>query len=217
MRLSRYSSLVDAIGHTPLVEVSRFCPNPAFICYVKLEGLNPTGSVKDRVALYLIDALESAGRLTPESIILEPTSGNTGISLAMICRVRGWPLTVVMPANVTRERRQLLEIYGATIINSPAELGSNGAVAWPARWRPTTRDSCWPTSTPTREPAGALRDDCTRDHRRLPRDRCVCRRTRDRWNADGGGSAAARISGGREGLRSGTYARGAGPGVALVG
>jgi cysteine synthase B len=127
--LSRFSSLVDAIGHTPLVEVSRFCPNPDVHLYVKLEGLNPTGSVKDRVALYLINSLESAGRLTPESMILEPTSGNTGISLAMICRLRGWPLTVVMPANVTRERRELLEIYGAAIIDSPPELGSNGAVA----------------------------------------------------------------------------------------
>ena len=125
----RYSSLIDAIGHTPLVEIARFCPNPNVRLLVKLEGMNPTGSVKDRVARYLVDGLESAGRLTPGSVILEPSSGNTGISLAMICRLRGWPLTVVMPANVTRERRQVLEIYGATIIDSPAELGSNGAVA----------------------------------------------------------------------------------------
>jgi len=125
----RYSSLVDAIGHTPLVEVPRFCPNPGVRLYVKLEGLNPTGSVKDRIARYLIESLEDAGRLRPGSIVLEPTSGNTGIALAMICRLRDWPLTVVMPANVTRERRQLLEIYGATIVESPAELGSNGAVA----------------------------------------------------------------------------------------
>lgn len=124
----RYASLIDAIGHTPLVEIARFCPNPDVHLYVKLEGLNPTGSVKDRVARYLIESLESAGRLGPDSIVLEPTSGNTGISLAMICRPRGLPLTVVMPANVTRERRQLLEIYGATIVDSPAELGSNGAV-----------------------------------------------------------------------------------------
>jgi len=125
----RYASLVDAIGHTPLVEVPRFCPNPAVHLYVKLEGLNPTGSVKDRVARYLIESLEADGRLKPGSIVLEPTSGNTGIALAMICRLRGWPLTVVMPANVTRERRQLLDIYGATIVESVAELGSNGAVA----------------------------------------------------------------------------------------
>ena len=125
----RYSSLVEAIGHTPLVEIPRFCPNPAVHLYVKLEGVNPTGSVKDRVARYLIESLEEAGRLNSDSIVLEPSSGNTGISLAMICRLRGWPLTVVMPANVTRERRQMLDIYGATIVESPAELGSNGAVA----------------------------------------------------------------------------------------
>jgi cysteine synthase len=128
-RTRRYGSLIDAIGHTPLVEVSRFCPNPAVRLLVKLEGANPTGSVKDRVARYLIEGLERDGRLRPDSVILEPSSGNTGISLAMICRVRGYRLAVVMPSNVTRERRQLLEIYGAEIIDSPGELGSNGAVA----------------------------------------------------------------------------------------
>jgi cysteine synthase B len=127
--LSPSSSLLDAIGHTPMVEVARFCPNPAVRLLVKLEGANPTGSVKDRVARYLVEALERSGRLTPGSVILEPSSGNTGISLAMICRLRGWPLTVVMPANVTRERRQMLDIYGAQVVDSPAELGSNGAVA----------------------------------------------------------------------------------------
>lgn len=127
--MSRYSSLLEAIGHTPLVEVPRFCPNRDVHLYVKLEGLNPTGSVKDRVARYLVESLEASGRLKPDSMILEPTSGNTGISLAMICRLRDWRLTVVMPANVTRERRELLEIYGATIVDSPAQLGSNGAVA----------------------------------------------------------------------------------------
>ena len=124
----RYASLIDAIGHTPLVELSRFNPNPHVRLLAKLEGTNPTGSVKDRVARYLIEGLESAGRLGPDSIILEPSSGNTGISLAMICRLKGYRLTVVMPSNVTRERRQLLAIYGADIIESPAELGSNGAV-----------------------------------------------------------------------------------------
>jgi [CysO sulfur-carrier protein]-thiocarboxylate-dependent cysteine synthase len=125
----RYSSLVDAIGHTPLVEVSRFNPNPNVHLFVKLEGANPTGSVKDRVARYLIDSLDSSGRLNADSIVLEPTSGNTGIALAMMCRTRGLPLTVVMPSNVTQERRKLLEIYDATIVESSAELGSNGAVA----------------------------------------------------------------------------------------
>ena len=125
----RYSSLIEAIGHTPLVEIARFCPNPRVKLLVKLEGVNPTGSVKDRVARYMIEGLEAAGRLKGDSIVLEPSSGNTGIALAMICRLRGWPLTVVMPANVTRERRQMLDIYGAAVVESPAELGSNGAVA----------------------------------------------------------------------------------------
>jgi [CysO sulfur-carrier protein]-thiocarboxylate-dependent cysteine synthase len=125
----RYASLIDAIGHTPLVEISRFCPNPAVRLLVKLEGANPTGSVKDRIARYLIDGLERDGLLSPDSVILEPSSGNTGISLAMICRLKGYRLAIVMPDNVTRERRQLLEIYGAEIIESPGELGSNGAVA----------------------------------------------------------------------------------------
>jgi cysteine synthase len=95
---------------------------------VKLEGFNPTGSVKDRVARYLIEGLEREGRIGSDSVMLEPSSGNTGISLAMICRIRGYRLAVVMPDNVTRERRQLLEMYGAQIIDSPGELGSNGAV-----------------------------------------------------------------------------------------
>jgi len=125
----RYPSLIEAIGHTPLVELARFNSNPNVRLLAKLEGANPTGSVKDRVARYLIEGLEMSGRLRPDSIILEPSSGNTGISLAMICRLKGYRLTVVMPSNVTRERRQLLAIYGADIIESPPELGSNGAVA----------------------------------------------------------------------------------------
>jgi cysteine synthase B len=95
----------------------------------KLEGMNPTGSVKDRVARYMVDALERDRRLGPDSIILEPSSGNTGISLAMISRIRGYRLAVVMPDTATRERRQVLEMYGAQIIDSPGELGSNGAIA----------------------------------------------------------------------------------------
>jgi len=127
--VTAYSSLIDAIGNTPLVEIKRFNLNPRVRMLVKLEGFNPTGSVKDRVARYLIEGLERDGRLGPDSIILEPSSGNTGIALAMIARVRGYKLAVVMPDNVTRERRQLLEMYGAQIIDSPGELGSNGAVA----------------------------------------------------------------------------------------
>ncbi len=129
----RYPSIVDAIGHTPLVEIPRLCPNPNVRLYAKLEGLNPTGSVKDRVAKYLIEDLEASGRLGPDSIIIEPTSGNTGIALAMIARRRGYRIAVVMPDNVTQERRQLLTIFGAEIIDSPGAKGSNGAVEL-AKW-----------------------------------------------------------------------------------
>jgi cysteine synthase B len=111
-----------------LVAIAGMCPNPDVTLLAKLEMLNPTGSLKDRVALYLIDDLERSGRLTAESIILEPTSGNTGISLAMVARRRGYRLTVVMPDNVTAERRQLLTLFGAEIIDSPGSEGSNGAV-----------------------------------------------------------------------------------------
>ena len=121
--------MIDLIGHTPLVEIQRFNPNPDVRLLVKLEGANPTGSVKDRVARYLVEDLERSGRLSPDSVILEPSSGNTGISLALVCRLKGYRLAVVMPDNVTRERRQLLEIYGAQIIDSPGAQGSNGAVA----------------------------------------------------------------------------------------
>jgi cysteine synthase B len=125
----RYASIVDAIGHTPLVAIPRMSPNPAVAIYAKLEAFNPTGSVKDRVAKALIEDLEASGRLTPESVILEPTSGNTGIALAMIARRQGYRVAVVLPDNVTEERRQLLRLYGAQIIDSPGHLGSNGAVA----------------------------------------------------------------------------------------
>jgi [CysO sulfur-carrier protein]-thiocarboxylate-dependent cysteine synthase len=125
---ARPGSIEDAIGHTPLVAIPEMCPNPDVTLLAKLEMLNPTGSLKDRVALYLVDDLERSGRLTAESIILEPTSGNTGISLAMIAGRRGYRLTVVMPDNVTAERRQLPTLFGAKIIDSPGAEGSNGAV-----------------------------------------------------------------------------------------
>src|SRR3712207_2255511 len=125
----KYGDIVQAIGHTPLVELKRLSPKPGVRLYVKLEGMNPTGSVKDRVARSLIEDAESKGVLGPEHTILEPTSGNTGISLAMICSRKGYPLKVVMPENVTEERTQLLRMYGAEIVYSPGEQGSNGAVA----------------------------------------------------------------------------------------
>jgi len=120
---------VGAIGNTPLVELKRLSPTPGVRIFAKLESYNPTGSVKDRVARALIEDAEDKGAIPPGQTILEPTSGNTGISLAMICQRKGYPLTVVMPDNVTAERTQLLTMYGAEIVYSPGEQGSNGAVA----------------------------------------------------------------------------------------
>jgi cysteine synthase B len=125
----RYEDILDAIGHTPLVAIPRMSPNPNVRILAKLEMTNPTGSVKDRVAKYLVDDLERRGVLTPESIILEPTSGNTGIALAMIGRRKGYRVALVMPDNVTNERRQMAALFGAEVIDSPGHLGSNGAIA----------------------------------------------------------------------------------------
>jgi [CysO sulfur-carrier protein]-thiocarboxylate-dependent cysteine synthase len=125
----KYGDTVAAIGHTPLVELKSFAPKPDVRVWAKLESHNPTGSVKDRVARSLIEDAESRGAIETGQTILEPTSGNTGISLAMICRRKGYPLKVVMPSNVTEERTQLLRMYGAEIVYSPGEQGSNGAVA----------------------------------------------------------------------------------------
>jgi [CysO sulfur-carrier protein]-thiocarboxylate-dependent cysteine synthase len=125
----KYGDIVQAIGNTPLVELRRLSPRPGVRIYVKLESYNPTGSVKDRVARSMIERAEEDGLIRPGQTILEPTSGNTGISLAMICRRKGYPLKVVMPDNVTTERTQLLKMYGAEIVYSPGEQGSNGAVA----------------------------------------------------------------------------------------
>ncbi|MEA2368104.1 MAG: [CysO sulfur-carrier protein]-thiocarboxylate-dependent cysteine synthase [Thermoleophilaceae bacterium] len=125
----KYSDIVAAIGHTPLVELRRLAPKPGVRIYAKLESYNPTGSVKDRVARALIEDAETRGQIAPGQTILEPTSGNTGISLAMICQRKGYPLKVVMPDNVTAERTQLLHMYGAEIVYSPGAEGSNGAVA----------------------------------------------------------------------------------------
>jgi cysteine synthase B len=125
----RYGDILEAVGHTPLVEIPRMSPNPAVRIFAKLEMLNPTGSVKDRVAKYLIEDLEARGRLHEDSIILEPTSGNTGIALAMIGRRKGYRVALVMPDNVTNERRQMAALFGAEVIDSPGATGSNGAIA----------------------------------------------------------------------------------------
>ncbi|MBM3138802.1 MAG: cysteine synthase family protein [Chloroflexi bacterium] len=125
----RYASLLDLVGHTPLVDISQLSPNPRVELWAKLEGQNPTGSVKDRIAKYMIDAAEGRGELAPGRVICEPTSGNTGIALALIALIRGYEMKVVMPDAVSEERTELLRAFGTEIIYSPGELGSNGAVA----------------------------------------------------------------------------------------
>jgi cysteine synthase len=127
--MARFDSLVDSLGDTPLVGLPRLSPTPDVRLWAKLEDHNPTGSVKDRAALWMVREAEKDGRLAPGATILEPTSGNTGISLAMVAKLRGYRLICVMPANTSVERRQLLEMYGAEIISSPAAGGSNQAVA----------------------------------------------------------------------------------------
>lgn len=124
----RYESVLDLIGDTPLVGIHSLSPNPDVRIYAKLEGQNPGGSSKDRIALHMVEAAEKDGRLRPGDTILEPSSGNTGIGLALVARVRGYRLRVVMPENVSVERRQLLEIFGAEVTLSPPEEGSNGAI-----------------------------------------------------------------------------------------
>ena len=129
--MAPHGSILELIGNTPLVEVSQLSPNPDVRILVKLEGKNPGGSVKDRVALSMVEAAERDGTLvpgTPGQVLIEPTSGNTGIGLALVCRVKGYRLKVVLPTNVSPERRQLLELWGAEIIESPGSEGSNGAV-----------------------------------------------------------------------------------------
>ena len=155
----RYGNVVEAVGNTPLVELPRLSPKPGVRIFAKLEGRNPTGSVKDRVAKAMIEAAEAEGAIEPGQTILEPTSGNTGISLAMICRRKGYPLKVVMPDNVTEERTQLLRMYGAEIVYSEGAQGLERRGRAGARdgRRPTPRTTC-PTSTATRPTRGAHYD-----------------------------------------------------------
>ncbi|GAY08658.1 PLP-dependent cysteine synthase family protein [Pseudonocardia sp. N23] len=127
--MARYDSLLDAVGDTPLVGLPNLSPAPDVRLWAKLEDRNPTGSIKDRPALAMIQKAEADGLLTPGCTVLEPTSGNTGISLAMACKLKGYKLICVMPENTSVERRQLLQMYGAEIISSPAAGGSNQAVA----------------------------------------------------------------------------------------
>lgn len=126
--MAQAGSVLDLIGNTPLVDVSRLSPNREVRILVKLEGQNPGGSVKDRIALSMVEEAEKEGLLGEGATLLEPTSGNTGIGLALVSRVKGYHLKVVLPSNVSPERRQLLDLWGAEIIESPGEEGSNGAV-----------------------------------------------------------------------------------------
>ncbi len=122
------ADILDAIGNTPLVELTRISPKRTVRIFAKMEGTNPTGSLKDRIAKYMIEQAERRGELTKDKTILEPTSGNTGIALAMIGRRKGYKVKVVIPENATPERRQLLEIFGAEMIYSDGTKGSNGAI-----------------------------------------------------------------------------------------
>lgn len=124
----RAADILGAIGHTPLVELKRFEPKDGVRIFAKLEGHNPSGSVKDRIAKYMIERAEAEGKLTPDKVVLEPTSGNTGISLAMVCRVKGYRLKVVMPENVSVERRQVLEAFGAEVVLTEGRRGTNGSI-----------------------------------------------------------------------------------------
>ncbi|HLN04755.1 MAG TPA: pyridoxal-phosphate dependent enzyme [Acidimicrobiales bacterium] len=121
-------SILELIGNTPLVDVSALSPNPDVHLLAKLEGQNPGGSVKDRIALSMIEDAERTGLLAPGATLIEPSSGNTGIGMALVCRIKGYKLKIVLPGNVSVERRQLLEVWGAEVIDSPANEGSNGAV-----------------------------------------------------------------------------------------
>ncbi|MDG2029257.1 MAG: cysteine synthase family protein [Acidimicrobiales bacterium] len=123
-----HNSVLDMIGNTPMVDVSRLSPNPNVRILAKMEGQNPGGSVKDRIARSMILSAEADGTLKPGRQIIEPSSGNTGIALAMIAKERGYPIKIVLPENVSIERRQMLEVFGAEIIDSPGAEGSNGAV-----------------------------------------------------------------------------------------
>jgi cysteine synthase B len=124
----RAAGILEAIGNTPLVELRRISPKPAVRIFAKLEGVNPTGSLKDRIARYMVEAAERSGALTKDKIILEPTSGNTGIALAMVARLKGYKVKVVVPDNVTVERRQLMELFGAEILYSDGSQGTNGSI-----------------------------------------------------------------------------------------
>ncbi|MBM2810243.1 MAG: cysteine synthase [Chloroflexi bacterium] len=127
-RTQRFGSILDAIGNTPLVELKHFSPKEGVRIFAKLEGQNPTGSVKDRIALAMVEQAERDRLISPGQVIIEPTSGNTGISMAMVCKLKGYRFTAVMPANVSGERSELLRAFGAEIVLTDGKKGSNGAI-----------------------------------------------------------------------------------------
>jgi cysteine synthase B len=135
----RAADILDAIGDTPLVGIQRLSPKPSVRMWAKLEGQNPTGSLKDRIARAMIEEAEASGDLTADRVILEPTSGNTGIALAMVARRKGYRMMAVMPDNASDERIRLLELYGAEIVFSPAEKGTNGSIEVARRMAEDTR------------------------------------------------------------------------------
>ena len=148
--MTAYGSVLELIGNTPLVDISQLSPNPDVRILIKLEGQNPGGSVKDRIALSMIEQAEKDGLLKPGQTLIEPSSGNTGIGMALVCRLKGYHLKVVLATNVSIERRQLLEVWGAEIIESPGSEGSNGAVRGPRPWPTTIRSGHSSISMPTR-------------------------------------------------------------------
>ena len=124
----RYANILETIGNTPLVELKHLSPRPGVQLFAKLEGINPSGSLKDRIAKKMVEQAEAQQLLRPDSIILEPTSGNTGVALALVANMKGYPFTAVISEKGTQDKRRLLELYGANIITSPGSAGSNGAI-----------------------------------------------------------------------------------------
>lgn len=123
-----YHNLLETIGNTPLIELESFSPRPGVQVFAKMEGINPSGSIKDRIAKKMIEQAEAQGLLTANSVLLEPTSGNTGVALALVANMKGYPFTAVVSEKGTQEKRRMLELYGATIITAPGAAGSNGAI-----------------------------------------------------------------------------------------
>jgi len=123
-----YHNLLETIGNTPLIELESFSPRPGVQLFAKMEGFNPSGSIKDRIALKMIEQAEVQGLLTADSVLLEPTSGNTGVALALVANMKGYPFTAVVSEKGTEEKRRMLELYGATVITAPGAAGSNGAI-----------------------------------------------------------------------------------------